>query len=234
MVLTVNRALVIFRASRLIPSGMLSPSPPISLWTLFYKRWVRRGLSADSPDHSTHNHPALDLIRNIMEPSDTKRQPPTYREITPPPPYPNVPSPEYLNEMFRYFYLRKSRDNCTDTLTDFLAKNKEYKLELYYNDERLRIILPDACYMSMEVEELRKMRKRLEVAVIKGKILLYWELDVARNYEAKRELMEAKLRNDYQKRLEQDEEFRRMEATKSASVISAELKLRVHHSISHW
>ncbi|KLO82245.1 Uncharacterized protein LW93_9433 [Fusarium fujikuroi] len=179
-----------------------------------------------------------------MEPSDTKRQPPTYsseppptyREITPPPPppYPNASSPEYLNEMFRYFYLRKRRDDCTDTVSDFLAKNKDYKLELYDNDERLHILLPEAYYMSMEAEELRKIRKRLEAAVIKAKLLRYWELDVAKNYEAPRGLVEAKLKNEYQNRLEQDEEFRRMEASKAASVISAELDLRVHYSISHW
>ncbi|KAG4286320.1 hypothetical protein FPRO06_07580 [Fusarium proliferatum] len=174
------------------------------------------------------------MIRNIMEPSDIKRHPPTYsseppptyREITSPPPYPNVPSTEYLNEMFRYSYFRKRWDGCTDTLTDFLAKNKDYKLELYDNDQRLRIWLPDACYMSMEVEALRKICKRLEAAVIRGKLLRYWDLDVAKNYEAKLGPVVAKLRNEYQKRLEQDEEFRRMEAKKEASVISAELNLR--------
>lgn len=80
--------------------------------------------------------------------------------------------------------------------------------------------------MSMEVEELRKICKRLEAAVIRGKLLRYWDLDVAKIYEAKRGLIEAQLRNEYQKRLEQDEEFRRMEAKKEASVISAELNLR--------
>lgn len=115
MVLSVIKALEVCRASPSIFSGMVSPSPPISPWSSFYKRWVRRGLLGDSSDHSTHNHPAFDLIRHIMEPSDIKRHPPTYsseppptyREITSPPTYPNAPSPEYLNEMFRYSYLRK-------------------------------------------------------------------------------------------------------------------------------
>ncbi|VTT59112.1 unnamed protein product [Fusarium fujikuroi] len=172
-----------------------------------------------------------------MEPSDTKRQPPTYsseppptyREITPPPLH--IPMP----------HLQSISTRCSDTftfakggMTVRIPLNKDYKLELYDNDERLHILLPEPCYMSMEVEELRKIRKRLETAVIKGELMRYWELDVAKNYEAKRGLIEAKLKNEYQNRLEQDEGFRRMEASKAASVISAELDLRVHYSISHW
>ncbi|KAF5568777.1 hypothetical protein FPHYL_2583 [Fusarium phyllophilum] len=150
-----------------------------------------------------------------------------------PPPYPNVPSPEYVNEMFRYFYLRNGKGGWKPSLTDFRANNTDYEVELHDNDERLRILLPDACYMSMELEKLRKIRKRLQDAVVEGELSRYWEIDVERNYQIDRGLIEAKFRNEYQRRLEKDEEFRRMEATKTISMVSAELNLRVNRSLFH-
>ncbi|PNP76602.1 hypothetical protein FNYG_10021 [Fusarium nygamai] len=177
-----------------------------------------------------------------MEPSHFNRGPPAnssdpappYTEIASPPPYPDVPSAEYLNEMFRYFYLRNRKDGWKATLADFLAKNEDYTFELHGNEKSLRIMLPDACYMSMELEELRKIRKRLEDAAIKGKLFRYWELDLERNHHAERGIVEAKLRNDYEQSLEKDEEFRKIEATKPASLISAELNLRVHSLLLRW
>jgi hypothetical protein len=71
------------------------------------------------------------------------------------------------------------------------------------------------------------MRKRLENAAIRGILFRYWELDLERNHEAKRGIVEAKLRNEYQERLQKDEEFRRMDAAKPASLILAELDVRV-------
>ncbi|KAF5614481.1 uncharacterized protein FTJAE_13750 [Fusarium tjaetaba] len=177
-----------------------------------------------------------------MEPPHFKQGPPTnssdpsppYTEIASPPPYSNVPSAEYLNEMFRYFYLRNRKDSCKATLADFLAKNKDYTFELHNNDESLWLVLPEDSYMSMKFEKLRKIRRRLEDAAIKGKLFHYWERDVERNQYVERGIVEAKLRNEYQQRLEKDKEFRNMEATKPASLISAELDRRVLSLFMGW
>ncbi|KAG5743115.1 hypothetical protein H9Q69_008553 [Fusarium xylarioides] len=168
-----------------------------------------------------------------MEPSHFSRGPPT-NSTQPSQPYREIPSPEYVNEMFRYFYLRNGKDIRKASLTDFLVNNTDYKVELYDNDESLRIVLSDACYMSMELEKLRKIRKRLQDAVVEGELSSYWEIDVERNYQTDRGLIEAKFKDEYRRRLEKDEEFRRMEATKTTSMVSAELNLRVNRSLFHW
>jgi hypothetical protein len=95
-----------------------------------------------------------------MKPHQYKQGPPTkssdpappYTEIVLPPPYPEVPSAEYLNEKFRYFYLHDGKDGWKATLAEFLAKNEDYTFEFHDNEESLRIMLPEADYMSMEFE----------------------------------------------------------------------------------
>lgn len=55
-------------------------------------------------------------------------------------------------------------------LADFLAKNEDYTFELRQNNQELRITLPNNCFISMELEELLKVRKIVEGAVKKGKL----------------------------------------------------------------
>lgn len=102
-------------------------------------------------------------------------------------------------------------------LADFLAKNTDHVIELHQNYAELWLMLPEDCYLSMELEELRNICKKMEAAVNKSKLLRYSKVDSIRNHLNQWAFIHAKLRDEYEKRLEQDEDFRRMEATKTPS-----------------